>query len=82
MKFAYNNYNFKPIELNTNFNTEDVVLQNFFDGMVFLAFKFDALVMARYLTKPNLTLVQDILERLVYCYSLRSVQNLEKERGK
>lgn len=44
LHFKNNNYYFKPMELNTSFNTEEKVLYNYFEGMVFIAYKFDVVM--------------------------------------
>ncbi|XP_023025881.2 telomerase reverse transcriptase [Leptinotarsa decemlineata] len=46
LQFSYNNHCFKRLDLNTIFNTEQQVLLNYFKGMIFIAFKFDAAVMS------------------------------------
>ncbi|KAJ8960058.1 hypothetical protein NQ318_009499 [Aromia moschata] len=72
LSFPYNNHCFKRMELNTKFNTEEKVLKNFFEGMIFVAFKFDAAVMAIRDYRqdaddiPSLTL---ILEKVICDYS-------------
>lgn len=46
MKFSCNNHCFTKILLNTIFNTEEKVLRNYYDGMLYVAFKFHVLVMS------------------------------------
>lgn len=83
MLFAYNHYRFKKIELNTHFNRESTVLENFFKAMLYLAFKFDGVVMARYLNEAvDVTAVQAIMQKIVLYYSHKTSQKLKELKGK
>lgn len=83
MLYAYNHHRFKKLELNTHFNSEKIVLENFFHAMIYLAFKYDSLVMARYLNKAvNVTVVQTVMQNVVYYYSYRASEKLKELKGK
>ncbi|KAJ8917842.1 hypothetical protein NQ315_010754 [Exocentrus adspersus] len=84
LKFPYNNHCFKKIELNTIFNTEEKVLMNYFEGMVFIAFKFDVCVMAvrKFQEKASsMRLLMKILEVVVSEYSNISLHKIRQRKG-
>lgn len=71
------------MELNTHFNTENTVLQNFFNAMIHLAFKFDAVVMARYLNETvDVTVVEAVMQKTVYKFSQKAFQKLKELKGR
>ncbi|KAJ8968180.1 hypothetical protein NQ314_002439 [Rhamnusium bicolor] len=72
LRFMYNNHCFKKLELNTSFNTEETVLINYFEGMVFIAFKYEAAVMAiREFQQEaeDMPFLISLLENVIYGYS-------------
>lgn len=83
MQFKFNNYNFKQLYLNTIFNSEGVVLENFYEAMVYVAFKFEALVMTRFECSRNIdsSVVLKELQQIVYYYSFKSFVLLSKAKG-
>lgn len=84
MQYKFSSYHFKPLYLNTIFNTEQVALENFYEAMVYLAFKFDAVIMARFecerRIKKNIGLKQ--LQRIVYHFSWKSKALLKRTKGR
>lgn len=84
MQYKFNNHRFKKLYFNTVFNSEQIVLENFFEAMVYLAFKFDAVVMTRFASsggKINENIVQKVLIRIVYYFSLKTNTLLHKSKG-
>ncbi|XP_018573053.1 telomerase reverse transcriptase-like [Anoplophora glabripennis] len=85
LQFAYNNHCFKKLELNTAFNREETVLKNYFEGMVFIAFKFDAAVMAIREFKQkasDMPFLTDVLEKVVFEYSNIICYKIKQCKGK
>lgn len=85
LQFSYNNHCFKKLELNTIFNTEEKVLKNYFEGMVFIAFKFDAAVMAvrEFRQEVNdMPFLVDVLEKVIYEYSNIIFYKVKQCKGK
>lgn len=83
MQYSFNHHRFKNIELNTQFNTESVVLKNFFNAVIYLAFKFDAAVMAAYLNEAiNVPVVHLVMENTIQIFSRKAFKKLEKLKGK
>lgn len=83
MRYKFNNYHFKQLYLNTIFNSEQVALENFYEAMIYLAFKFDAVVTARfgYRNKISNGIVLRQLQRIVYHFCWKSNALLEKAKG-
>lgn len=69
------------MEFNTKFNTEEIVLENFYDAMVHLAFKFDAVVTARFDTRIDTSIVKKVMNNVVYHFSWRVTRTLAKQKG-
>lgn len=69
--------------MNTKFNSEKVVLENFYEAMVYVAFKFEAVVMTRFecsrTIDTNIVLKQ--LQQVVYFYSFKSNALLNRAKG-
>ncbi|KAJ3649008.1 hypothetical protein Zmor_000938 [Zophobas morio] len=78
----YGNY-FSKMELNTIFNSQKTVLENFFDGIVYVAYKFDATVMALRNNSllENFNFVVHILERCVMEFASKSLSKIESVKG-
>ncbi|KAF5272663.1 hypothetical protein FQA39_LY07690 [Lamprigera yunnana] len=81
MNYAVNNYHFQHMELNTIFNTERIVLENFFQAMIFLAFKFDACVVALRNIIKDFQSVTTLLTKCIYTFSRKSLTKLVKNKG-
>ncbi|KAB0792008.1 hypothetical protein PPYR_13969 [Photinus pyralis] len=81
MRYKLNNFFFKKIELNTIFNSEGTVLENFFEAMVYIAFKFDVGVMALKNIIVDYALVGDLARKVAYAYSVCALRTLEKHKG-
>ncbi|RZC14254.1 RVT 1 domain containing protein [Asbolus verrucosus] len=82
MKFAYNNNCFTKMELNTVFNSQRTVLENFFEGMIYAAYKFDAAVMAvRNVLGENTDFILDVLHETVQQYSISVRRKVECYKG-
>ncbi|KAJ3646642.1 hypothetical protein Zmor_024219 [Zophobas morio] len=72
---------FGKMQLNTLFNSQKTVLENFFDGMVYVAYKFDATVMA--LRNNFLTFcVYFNLKQCVEQYSAKVKKSISRYKGK
>lgn len=69
MQYSYNNFNFNKIRLNTIYNNETTFLWNYFESMSYLAFKFDAVVMALSHNIKDDLLIDDALQNTVQLYS-------------
>lgn len=82
MRFRFNNYHYRQLYLNTIFNSEQVALENFYEAMVYLAFKFDGVVTARFRSKIRKSVVMKQIQRVVYHFSWRSNVILSKAKGK
>lgn len=85
LQFPCNNHCFKKLELNTTFNTEQRILINYFEGMVYIAFKFDAAVMAIrefHQQASDMPFLTKILEKVVYQYSNIIFYKIKQCRGK
>lgn len=83
MQYRFNNHNFKLLYLNTIFNSERVVLENFYEAMVYVAFKFEAVVNVRFecIGKIKESIVLKQLQQIVYYYSFKSNLLLNKAKG-
>lgn len=83
MQYKFNNCYFKQLYLNTIFNSEQVALENFYEAMIYLAFKFDAVVMARFGGERKIvkSLILKQVQRIVYHFCWKSDAILEKSRG-
>lgn len=76
MRFSYNNFHFKKLELNLHFNDVETVMRNFFDAMVNTAIKFDAAVMSRYDGDLKADCVAKAVTYVVEKYSQKSLKKL------
>lgn len=81
MLYKYNTYYFKMLYLNTVINSEATALENFYVAMVYLAFKFDAVVMERYNAKIKKRMILRQIQKIVYHYSWRSYRTIQKSKG-
>lgn len=81
MAFASNNFLFKKLELNTEFNNEETVTKNFFQSMVLLAYKFDAGVMSLFKKIKNFEVVIVVIKQTVHKYAHRATQILNLNKG-
>lgn len=85
LDFKNNNFYFKPMELNTDFNTEAKVLFNYFQGMIFIAYKFavvaDSLIEfgKKSDSIPDLF---DVVEKSISFYSKICLNNIVLHKGK
>ncbi|XP_017783722.1 PREDICTED: uncharacterized protein LOC108567640 [Nicrophorus vespilloides] len=64
--FAYNNNNFNATALNTSYNNDQTILRNYYEAMVLLAFKFDAMIMGISLGKPSMSYKSEHFERHIF----------------
>lgn len=85
MHFKTTNFNFKAMELNTRFNGENKVLYNYFEGMVFVAYKFH-IVMKSLIpygqTADNISNLYFIVRSLVFSYAKISLGKIVSNKGR
>lgn len=85
LQFKTNNFYFKPMELNTSFNTEKKVLCNYFESMTFIAYKFDVVIksLVQYrkpaASIPNLT---STIKKIISIYAKICFKSIKKHKGK
>ena len=84
-RFKYVNFCFTKYAVNTICNTVKTVLQNIFDGMVFVAFKLDAVVQTiKHAFKDSTPMHEVVLKCIQYIietYSRKLVYFIEKNKG-
>lgn len=85
LDFKNNNYCFKAMELNTFFNTEEKVLYNYFEGMIFIAYKFDYVVKSLVdygnIITNNTQLLESV-NNLISGYARICLKKIKKYAGK
>lgn len=85
LKFSSNNFYFKPMELNTHFNTESKVLYNYFEGMSFLAYKFDVVIKSIVNFRETANSISNLyktIKAIIYVYAKKCMTNIDKFGGK
>lgn len=81
MQFSYSSNCFTKLELNTVFNSQRTVLENFFKGMIYAAYKFDAAVMALRSSTEDFNFVAQTLDNIVRKYASKVYEKIQKYKG-
>lgn len=84
MKFSFISNSFTKLDLNTAFNSQQTVFENFYDGMIYVGYKFDSAVMALRNNSliDDLDFVWDVLQSNVAEYSSRVYKKIQKLQGR
>ncbi|XP_025831975.1 uncharacterized protein LOC108734725 isoform X2 [Agrilus planipennis] len=78
LEFPCNNYFFSKMYINTVFNSYATVLDNFFEGMVYIALKFDAAVVAAYRENIPSGLLIEVIKTVFNRYCKKCIGILNK----
>lgn len=85
LQFKTNNFYFKPIELNTSFNSAGKVLCNYFESMIFIAYKFDIVIksLVEYRkTAASIPQLTSIIKKVIFIYAKICAKKIRRHRGK
>lgn len=81
MDIKFNNYHINKVEFNTIYNTENIILINFFDIMVYLAFKFDCVLISIKVYKFRNENLKRIVIKTIKTYTSAVMKILIKNKG-
>ncbi|XP_044258393.1 uncharacterized protein LOC123007257 isoform X2 [Tribolium madens] len=83
MEFSFISNSLTKFEMNTVFNNQKTVLENFYDAMIWVAFKFDAAVMALRSSFLNcdFSYIWIVLKSTIGTYSSRVFKRIDRLKG-
>lgn len=81
LNYSANNFHFKKLEMNTIFNSKIVVLQNYYNGMLYLAYKFNCAVHSSYTGNLNNDLIHKLIITAIKVYANNTFNKLKLNKG-